>query len=99
MPTPASRPAVSTTTAPTAGLGDTNPTPALAKSSALRMCCSSDGGAAIILQPVLRQRLRSARVEDDPEERCDRRGGRPVRASGGRAVLFERAVFASKKAN
>src|ERR1700732_2962130 len=98
MPTPTSRPEESTTTAPTAGLGDTNPTPALAKSSALRMCCSSEDGATIILHPVLRWRLRSDRVEDDARERCDRHMDLRARASDGRAVLVARAVFADKKA-
>src|SRR5713101_9106189 len=41
VPAPTSWPPASTTTAPTAGLGDTNPTPARANSSVRRMCCSS----------------------------------------------------------
>src|SRR5579859_3944186 len=94
---PSSRPETSTTTAPTAGFGDARPTPDRARSSALRMWCSSDD-TSFILHPVLRPRLHSCPAEADARERCDRHMDLRVRAWGGTAALVAPAVSTSKKA-
>src|SRR6266849_2735792 len=62
VPAPTSWPPASTTTAPTAGLGDTNPTPARANSSVRRMCCSS----IVIQEPFHHRDTETQRHREKP---------------------------------
>src|SRR6266849_8558907 len=69
VPAPTSWPPASTTTAPTAGLGDTNPTPARANSSVRRMCCSS----IVIQEPFHHRDTEKDRFTNCEGENCDAR--------------------------
>ena len=66
-------PEASTTTAPTAGLGETSPTPARARSSALRMCCSS---------MVIRSEIISSRTDKSTTE-AQRHGEKQIQSLRG----------------